>query len=269
MVKVLVFGFGWGVGSVLFGLGVARLGLAVGYGIILGLIAPIGTFLPLVVLHPDRLYTRQGATLVIGTVIVLAGIVMLARAGKIREHATATTRSAAASGFGTGLVICILSGLFSPMLNFAFVFGEELQRRALDAGASPTWASNAIWCLALTSGCIANAGYCVILLNRNRTWDRFSSANAPGGANWMLGIIMGVICFAGFMTYGTGATLLGPLGGIVGWPLFMSMALITSNLLGAATGEWRGAPRQAWLYSIAGIGLLIVAITIISSGGQS
>ena len=51
--SVLLFGFGWGVGSVLFGLGVARMGLAVGYGLILGLIAPIGTFLPLVVLHPE------------------------------------------------------------------------------------------------------------------------------------------------------------------------------------------------------------------------
>jgi len=40
------FGFGWGIGSVLFGLGLNRLGLAVGYGIIIGLIAPIGTFLP-------------------------------------------------------------------------------------------------------------------------------------------------------------------------------------------------------------------------------
>jgi hypothetical protein len=50
-----VFEFGWGMGPVLFGSGVNRLGLAVGYGIILGLIAPIGTFLPLVVWHPKRL----------------------------------------------------------------------------------------------------------------------------------------------------------------------------------------------------------------------
>ena len=53
--KVIVFGIGWGVGNILFGIGVSRLGLAVGYGIILGLIAPIGTFLPLIVLHPERL----------------------------------------------------------------------------------------------------------------------------------------------------------------------------------------------------------------------
>jgi L-rhamnose-H+ transport protein len=79
---------------------------------------------------------------------------------------------------------------------------------------------------------------------------------------------MGLLCFGSFLVYGVGATALGPLGGIVGWPLFMSMALITSNTLGALSGEWRGAPRQAWLYSLAGIGLLIVAITVIARGNQ-
>lgn len=266
LLKVLLFGFGWGVGSVLFGLGVSRMGLSVGYGIILGLIAPIGTFLPLVVLHPERLWTRQGLALVIGTLIVIGGIVLCAAAGGIRERAVKpAAEGAARSGYGTGLLICILAGIFSPMLNFAFVFGEELQQRALAAGAGTAMASNAIWSLCLTAGFIANAGYAAILLRRNGTWRLFSPDKAPAG-HWIGGSLMGIICFASFMTYGSGATALGDLGGIVGWPLFMAMSLITSNLLGLLTGEWAGAPKKAYLYSLAGIGLLIVAITIISRG---
>jgi L-rhamnose-H+ transport protein len=266
LAQVLLFGFGWGVGSVLFGLGVSRMGLSVGYGIILGLIAPIGTFLPLVVLHPERLWTRQGLTLVIGTLIVIGGIVLCAVAGSIRERAGASAATGGSrGGYGAGLVICILAGIFSPMLNFAFVFGEELQQQALAAGASTAMASNAIWSLCLTAGFIANAGYAAILLKRNGTWRLFSPAKAPTG-HWVGGSLMGIICFASFMTYGSGATALGNLGGIVGWPLFMSMSLITSNVLGALTGEWTGAPKKAYSYSLAGIGLLIVAITIISRG---
>ena len=71
------------------------------------------------------------------------------------------------------------------------------------------------------------------------------------------------------MAYGAGATALGPLGGIVGWPLFMSMSLITSNIWGALTGEWKGASRRSYAYSLVGIGFLIVAITVISRGGSS
>jgi len=233
LIKVLGFGFGWGVGSVLFGLGVSRMGLAVGYGIILGLIAPIGTFFPLLVLHPERLWTRQGRALLIGTVIVLFGILFCALAGRIRERAAAAG-SGRKSGFAAALALCILAGLFSPMLNFSFVFGEELQARAIAAGAGAAMASNAIWSLTLTAGFIANAGYCVLLLRKNRTWGLFSAAKPPAG-HWAGASLMGLLCFGSFMTYGSGATALGPLGGIVGWPLFMSMALITSNALGALT----------------------------------
>jgi L-rhamnose-H+ transport protein len=150
------------------------------------------------------------------------------------------------------------------MLNFTFVFGAELQQKALELGAAASMASNAIWPLSLTSGTIANAGYAMWLLKRNRTWAQYSGAPS---SHWWGGVAMGALCFASFLVYGFGATELGSLGGIVGWPLFMSMSLITSNLLGAVSGEWKNAPRAAWLYSLAGIGLLIVAITVISRGG--
>lgn len=268
LVKILVFGFGWGIGSVLFGLGVSRLGLAVGYGIILGLIAPIGTFLPLAVLHPERLWTQEGQTLIAGTLLAMVGIVFLAIAGRRREREAQTLAPMVQSGFLTGLVICILSGIFSPMLNFSFVFGQELQQQALALGARPSVAANAIWSLALTAGFGANAGYCVYLLQKNRSWHLFSLSNAPV-SYWVGACLMGVICFGSFMAYGIGATTLGPLGGIVGWPLFVSMSLITSNFWGALTGEWSGASRRAYGYSLVGIALLIVAITVISRGGSS
>jgi L-rhamnose-H+ transport protein len=261
MWSVILFGFGWGIGSVLFGLGVARLGLAVGYGLILGLIAPIGTFLPLIVLHPEQLGTRRGVSLVIGTAIVIGGIVLCAIAGKMRESGDTRPRQ----GFGIGILICVLAGIFSPMLNFSLAFGDELNQRAMQAGASRDAASNAVWCICLTAGLIANAGYAIFLLNRNRTWSAFSGSP---GIYWFWGSLMGLLCFGSFIVYGAGANALGPLGTVVGWPLFMSMALITSNTLGWLSGEWRGAPPRAVTYAVAGIAVLIVAITVIAIGGK-
>jgi L-rhamnose-H+ transport protein len=258
---VLLFGLGWGVGSVLFGLGVARMGLAVGYGLILGLIAPIGTFLPLVVLHPEQLHTARGVSLIIGTGIVIAGIVLCAAAGKMRETGTVRPKQ----DFAIGLLICVLAGVFSPMLNFSFAFGDELQQRALAAGASQNAASNAIWCLCLTAGLIANAGYSMVLLQRNGTWKLFGRAPS---SHWLWGSLMGLLCFGSFIVYGAGANALGPLGAVVGWPLFMSMALITSNTLGWISGEWKGAPAKAIRYAVLGIAVLIIAITVIALGNR-
>jgi L-rhamnose-H+ transport protein len=79
---------------------------------------------------------------------------------------------------------------------------------------------------------------------------------------------MGLLCFGSFIVYGAGANALGPLGTVVGWPLFMSMALITSNTLGWLSGEWKGAPRRAITYAVLGIAVLIAAITVIALGGR-
>src|ERR1700677_1805572 len=42
-----LFGMGWGLGAVLFGLGMDKLGMALGYPIIMGLIAGLGAMIPL------------------------------------------------------------------------------------------------------------------------------------------------------------------------------------------------------------------------------
>ncbi len=78
---------------------------------------------------------------------------------------------------------------------------------------------------------------------------------------------MGVLWMAGVSVYGAGASALGDLGPIIGWPLFMSMVIITGNIWGFATGEWKQGPRAALRVNLAGVALLIVAIIVISVGG--
>lgn len=268
LLKVLIFGFGWGIGSVLFGLGVTRLGLGLGYGVILGIIATVGSLLPLIVLHPDRIWTSQGYALFAGMLLVIIGIGFCAVAGQRRERETAPqTTGKAQSAFVVGLIICILAGVFSAMLNFAFTFGEELQHETALAGVRPDMAANALWALTLTTGFLANAAYCFYLLFKNRTWHLYASPDVSV-AYWAGGSLMGVLCFASFIVYGMGAIFLGPLGGIVGWPLLMSMSLITANGWGLFTGEWKGASRSSYAYSLVGIAILVCAIVVISLGNR-
>jgi L-rhamnose-H+ transport protein len=276
LVKVAIFGFGWGVGSVFFGLGIAAVGMGLGFAIILGLTASIGSLLPLIVLDPERLFTHQGYALMIGMALVIAGIVLCAIAGSRREREK--TASIAKSGgesaqtgrsrFLIGLLICTLSGIFSPMLNFSFVFGKNLQELTLKSGATPAMASNLVWGVALGAGFLANAGYCVYLLQRNRTWGLLTRRGIPA-AYWLGTVIMAILWFGGIAAYGIGAAGLGALGGVIGWPLFMAMIIITANLWGALTGEWKGTARSTYAYSWSGIGILLVAIYVISRGSAA
>ena len=266
LMKVLLFGVLWGVGATLFGLGINRVGLALGFALILGITASFGSLLPMAILHPDQLTTRRGISLIVGTLVMALGLVFLALAGRARERDTRGNEGQR-SGFTVGLIICVFSGIFSSMLNFSFVFGDELRSHALHLGASSAMAANPIWALAVSGGFLANFLYCVKLLNKNRTWGVFRQGNAQ--VHWLLGIAMGMLWFGGTLTYGVGASIMGTLGGIIGWPIFMTVDIIAALFWGVVSGEWKGARRRALDYNWAGVAILLFAIAIISAGGAA
>jgi L-rhamnose-H+ transport protein len=261
---VLLFGLGSGTGSMLFGLGITRLGLALGFAIILGISASLGSLLPLATLHPNQVLSRPGHFLMAGTLLVVLGIVFYAIAGHRREReAVLSPQDARRTGFAVGLVICIFSGILSATLNLAFLYGKEFQDLTLSLGGSARVSAIPIWALALTSMFIANGGYTIYLLQKNHSWRTFS---APGitASYWVGGILMGALWFGSVAFYGMGAAALGSLGGIIGWPVYMAMIIITANLWGAITGEWAKASRRSFAYSWVGMGVLLAAIYVIS-----
>src|SRR5437870_5536699 len=245
LLKVVLFGLLWGVGATLFGLGISRVGMALGFALILGITASFGSLFPLAILHSEQLGTNRGLALIAGTIVMIVGLVFLALAGRTRERDLGTA-DGVRSGFTVGLVICIFSGIFSSMLNFSFLFGDELRLRALHAGASAAMAANPIWALTVTGGFVSNLVYCVYLLNRNKTWSVYRERSSL--AYWLLGISTGLLWFGGTILYGVGAASLGALGGIVGWPIFMILDIIVALFWGAVSGEWKSASRRALAY---------------------
>jgi hypothetical protein len=63
-----------------------------------------------------------------------------------------------------------------------------------------------------------------------------------------------------------GAASLGSLGGILGWPMFMIVDIIAGLFWGAMTGEWKGSSRRTLAYCWTGVGILFLAIVVISIG---
>jgi L-rhamnose-H+ transport protein len=265
VIKVLSCGLLWGAGATLFGLGISRVGMALGFALILGITASFGSLIPMAILHPEELLLKRGTALIVGTVIMVLGLVFLALAGRAREHDQGVGNGLHA-GFMGGLVICILSGIFSSMLNFSFVFGDELRQIALHAGASNAMAANPIWALAVTGGFVSNFLYCVYLLNKNLTWSVFREGDLS--IYWPLAISMGLLWFGGVVFYGMGAASMGSLGSIVGWPIFMTLDIIVALLWGAVSGEWKGASRHTLAYCWTGVVVLILAIAVLSLGNS-
>src|SRR5580692_648249 len=88
VLTVAIFGAGWGIAQVLFGLAVDSIGIALTFSIVLGLSAAVGSLVPLFQLHADRVLTHGGIGIIAGVCIVLVGVTLCAVAGRKREAVT-------------------------------------------------------------------------------------------------------------------------------------------------------------------------------------
>lgn len=259
--KVVIFGAGWGIAQVLFGLAVDSIGIALTFSIVLGLSAALGSLIPLVQLHGDRMFSSGGIGVLAGVGLVILGVAVLAVAGRERERAMGAAPGPGKS-FGRGLAIALTSGVLAAFMNFAIAFGGPLNELAQKAGANPAWAPNTIWLLVMTAGAVPNLIYCIYLLRKNKTGGRYGEAGT--GSYWLLALIMAVFWFVSTLLYGVASGKMGSLGPALGWPLFMSLIVILATTLGYFTGEWKRAAGKPVRIMVAGVSVLIVAVVILS-----
>jgi L-rhamnose-H+ transport protein len=235
---VLLFGAGWGIGSVFYGLSLKLLGMALSFAIVMGLTAAVGSLAPLLLLHPGDVATARGRLIVSGVALIVAGVALSSWAGHLKGKALEGDKER--RGLALGIGVAVVSGLLSPMLNLSFAYGGPLTRAAVAGGASPSLAANVIWTVALSGGFMANAGYCAWLIARARSWR----ALAGPASQYGLAAAMGILWSSGFILYGIGGSGLGELAPVVGWPLMSSMTILSANFWGAVAGEWARSGRK-------------------------
>ena len=259
--RLALFGLGCGVGAVLFGLGMARLGLALGYAIIMGLIASLGALVPLLLFFPQALFSAKGGLIVGGTLVVLIGIAICSRAAELKTGSSAAARS----GLTAGLIIAIAAGALSSLPNIGMTFAGGVIASARAHGVSPTLAGNAVWALFFTAEFAVNAGYCLYRMWRTRHVE--AAAERPLLNNLAFTALMGLLWIGSFYGYGIGAARLGPIGPVVGWPLFIIISICVGNVVGLMRGEWRGATQTARKLLAGGLLVLIAAVVLIAISG--
>lgn len=256
----LLLGFGWGIAQVLFGIAVVRLGMSLAFTIIIGLGTVFGSLIPLVTLHRADLFTAKSSILIAGCVLMVIGVALSGFAGKLREQGTATAHSQqnasrTSRAYLIGLSIATLSGVLSAMLNLALAFGEPIAQAALSTGAQPSTAAFAVWPIALAGGLVPNLGYAAWLLQKNRTWSMLFHGVKDGS----LSLLMGLLWIGAVAIYGVSTRFLGHLGDSVGWALYEITIVLTANIAGILTGEWRRAPGRSITVLAAGVVVLMLA----------
>lgn len=259
ILEVCGFGAGWGVAQVFFGLAVDMIGITLAFSIVLGTSAAVGSLVPMVSLHREHLTSASGYAVVGANALILLGVTLCAAAGKIREGPSVRSASSQ-KRTSQGLLLSILCGLLASFMNFGVAFGTPLVQAARSFGANGINATNAIWLPLMLSGAVPNVLYCVWLIRRNGSGHRYRE----GRSHWMLAAIMAVFWFGSTLLYGLAAGQLGTWGPILGWPLFMSLIVITATVLGMLTGEWKGSGPRPIRIQWTGVTVLVLAIFVLA-----
>jgi L-rhamnose-H+ transport protein len=258
----MLFGAGWGVAQILFGISVKRLGLGIAYAVIVGLGAVLGTLVPLFAQQRPTAKEHAIQLIVGGVAVMVIGILLTAWGGQIKERATHISQSASHRAYPAAIFLAVLCGFMAPMLNYSFAFGQGIAQAAVRLGNQPVHGAYAVWPIGLAGGFLPNAAYSVWLLFKNRTWPLFRYARA----DLLWSCLMGILWMGAFALYGMSATFLGALGTSVGWGLLQIFMIMTATLAGALTGEWKHASRSATLLLSSGIASLTVAIVLLALG---
>jgi L-rhamnose-H+ transport protein len=270
IVLATVCGFAWGFGAIMFGQGVSAIGISLGNTFVLAISSSLGSFLPILLLAPGKLYERQGEAIMAGTVIAIAGIAFCGYAGKLKERSQKSENVrqemvGKARPFWIGLALCAGSGILSAVFNIGYSSAQGILHSAVRLGNSAFAGSNLVWLLMLTGGAIANLGFCGYLFKQNQSFAKYKQ---PKSASlYGLTVLMGLLWGGSVFVYGSAAPKLGTLGPAIGWPLSLSVGLLTANVCGIFAGEWRFS--RAVERVLMGIGLAVLILAIITLGWSS
>jgi L-rhamnose-H+ transport protein len=267
LARPFLYGTLWGVAQLGSGICVQKIGLSLTGSVLNGLCATFGTLTPLVLQHSELLSKPSGMLLLGGVAVMIVGVVLCGWAGLRREKAqpkdAATPRTSGA--YWLVMMIAIISGLFAALLNISLAFGGEIVELARRQGAPAAWAVFSVWPLALLGGLVINLAYSMFLMTRNHTWGSFADSPSEvaypvlGGSTWMIAIAI----------YSSATVFLGILGVSIGWALFQITLILSGNLAGILTGEWRTTSKSIFKANLAGVAVLFIATAIMAAANYS
>ena len=258
----MLYGFLWGIGGIMFGVSVPYIGLSLTMGIVMGLAGSIGSLIPFFQ-GSNSTSDPVFSYVLVGLLISLIGVAFTAKAGIDRDKLQNSTESKNKSNITKGILIAVVCGVLSALLNVGFSNAAPIAKTAENFGVITRNSSLVAWVVVLWGAFLMNALYCVYLLFKNNTWRSFSEVNSFKAYRWS--VIAGLCWFAALGVYGQGAALLGDIGPIIGWPILLGLSLIISNYWAYKAGEWRNAKKPFNLLLV-GLVILILSATVLGFG---
>lgn len=261
--NLLMLGVGLlsGCSGILFGLGLARVGTTLVNSLCNGISLIAGSFIPLIFQHREALEGRIGGLLFAGFALSVAGVVVCAWAGSLREGPSAymgrhsTDRRGQRRLAAEGIALSVAAGLLMPLVNLGLAFGDGFMQAARDKGSPEAFVSFAVYVPFFAGTFVSTAFYCGGRWAKSRSYSQFIEPSGPGflalagliAALWMGGNTLYGWALPGMRTYGP----------VLAWPICLISCSIAAALVECAYGDWKGKALGALA---SGLGILTASI---------
>ncbi|WP_340114886.1 L-rhamnose/proton symporter RhaT [Maribellus mangrovi] len=288
-----IMGLLWGIGGLTYGLAIRYLGMSLGNSVLLGITSVVGSLglpilrnIPIMAkILPDGLSFTDlfgspgGRIVLLGILILLAGIILSGRAGIMKDKDLGGHKEGVNTEFklAFGLFIAIVSGVLSAFFSFGIDTGKEMGIAARElavqasypllaggeGGAPVTYLfeNNIIFFVILWGGLTTNLIWSIALIIRNKTGKDFIDKKTPLVSNYLFCALAGTTWFLQFFFYGMGETKIG--NGASSWTLHMATIILTANLWGFWRKEWKGVSKKTYTTILVGIGAILLSVIVI------
>jgi L-rhamnose-H+ transport protein len=255
---VLLAGAMFGCGAFLFGSCVPRLGVALSNAIVSGTVALVGSLSPLLT-GSTRLTIGDLTSLLFGLFVLATGIAASCYASMLRDQADERQPSLSVALHPlAGVLLALLAGCLASMLNAGFVYGQPLMKYAVEQGVAPACSSLAVWIPILAGAFVVNVVATHLRLVQTGGYTLLSRSPS---SDWLRAMTMGLLWSGAILVYGVCSQILGSIGAVYGWALFVGASILIAIVWGIWLGEWTTASSQAkqWLW----VSLLLILLSLL------
>ena len=255
-------------GSLLFGISVVHIGVALSFSLLVGTMSAVGVIAPRLLLHHSLLGSAGDAFVLAGVGLSLVSVLFGFFSSKGKEAAPDHIQKASTSNV-VGCILAIAGGALSGLLpaGMAMPWAHRLIASAVEnGGATPAQATNAILALVLFGGALPNCFYCIYLLRANATYRHYRQDSHI--LYWLIVLCMSLLYSASVALWGIAISpsMLGLLGPSVGWALFVGMIVLASTAAGVVSGEWKNAKLSSIALLASSLVALVSATVLICYG---
>lgn len=281
------WGILWGIGGLMYGLGMRYLGMSLGNSVLLGFTSAFGALVPSIYYNfvptegkttfHELLTTSWGRIVLMGTILCLVGIYVCGMAGVMKEKELPEEKkkeSIKEFNLVKGLIVCTISGILSACFNYGIEAGSPMAEtanqlwKAANPGATTKflYQNNVTYIVLLWGGLTTNFVWCMFLNAKNKTFGDYTNKRTPLASNYFFAALAGTVWFLQFFFYGMGESRLG--NGASSWILHMAFIILVANCWGIALKEWNGVSQKTKVTIGVGIVAILTSVILVGIGNS-